>query len=99
MKIILKTKHSPLNLFKKCGYTLIGQDETAKEFSLVKRISNNNYLRFHAYVKKEGELVYINLHLDEKKPSYPGYHAHNAQYQGEILEAEKQRIEKVLQSL
>ncbi len=66
------------------------------EISYTKRLSGEDYPRFHIYVQKEtpGESIETTLHLDEKKPSYEGYTAHSGQYQGQILEEEKQRILK-----
>ena len=99
MKATLETKHSVMTLLRQSGYALLGQDQNTGEFSFAKRAGGGDYPRFHAYVKKEGGTIHINLHLDQKKPSYSGSHAHNAEYEGEILEEEMKRINLALQSL
>lgn len=99
MKITLKTNESAINVLRRAGYGLIGQDQNTGEISFAKRAGGGDYPRFHAYVKKETGIIIINLHLDQKKPSYSGSHAHNAEYEGEILDKEAERIKSALQSL
>lgn len=84
---------------RRSGYALLGQDQNTAELSFAKRAGGGDYPRFHAYVKKEGGIIRVNLHLDQKKPSYAGTHAHNAEYDGELLEGEMERIKKTLASL
>ncbi len=36
----------------------------------------------------------INLHIDQKKPSYEGSNAHSGEYDGELVEREMERIRK-----
>lgn len=38
----------------------------------------------------------FNLHLDQKKPSYGGSHAHSGEYDGEIINEEVERIKSLL---
>lgn len=80
------------NLLRRMGYALqVGRD---REVSYVRRLSGGDYPRFHIYVKAEevGQMIELTLHLDEKKPSYEGYTAHSGQYEGEIVEQERDRI-------
>ena len=80
------------NLLRRAGYALHqGRD---RQISYTRRLSGGDYPRFHVYVNREepGELIEITLHLDEKKPSYEGYTAHSGEYEGEIIEQEKQRL-------
>jgi len=60
----------------------------------VKRLSGGDYPRFHIYVNNEipGEKITFSLHLDEKKPSYEGFNAHAGQYDGPLVEAERDRL-------
>ena len=94
MKITINnpTTHSR-NLLRRAGYALHqGRDG---EISYTLRLSGGgDYPRFHVYVNAEepGELIEITLHLDEKKPSYEGYTAHSGQYEGKIIEQEKERL-------
>lgn len=79
------------NLLRRVGYALqAGRD---REVSYVRRLSGGDYPRFHVYVtREESGVMEITLHLDEKKPSYEGFTAHSGQYEGEIVEQERQRI-------
>lgn len=81
------------NLLRRAGYGLHqGRDG---EISYAIRLSGGgDYPRFHVYVNHEepGGPIELSLHLDEKKPSYEGFSAHNGQYEGEIIEQERDRI-------
>jgi len=93
MKFIIQNpKTHSRNLLRRAGYALHqGRDH---EISFVRRLAGYDYPRFHVYVNREepGELIEVTLHLDEKKPSYEGYTAHSGQYDGDIVEQEKQRL-------
>ncbi len=73
------------------------------EFSIVRQIGRNDYPRFHLYIKAnslaQGGLPgYIfNLHLDQKKPSYEGVKGHSGDYDGDVVEAEAERIKNLVQ--
>ncbi|MBI4122635.1 MAG: hypothetical protein HY462_01420 [Parcubacteria group bacterium] len=64
------------------------------EISYTRRFSGDDYPRFHVYVNREepGGPMELSLHLDEKKPSYEGYTAHSGQYEGKLVEEERDRI-------
>ncbi len=94
MKIIVETKRSELDAMRRAGYGFLKQDAQSGEFSFTKRAGGSDYPRFHAYVKKEKGVLIINLHLDQKRPSYSGSHAHNAEYDGEMIENEMEIIKK-----
>ena len=75
-----------------------------EEYSFVRRISGQEFPRFHAYVKiatssptapprnDEKDLI-INLHLDQKRPSYETGPAHSGEYDGELVKEEIRRLE------
>src|SRR3989344_7878622 len=76
------------------------------EFSVVKKIGGNDYPRFHLYIKpsfakaseglvKTNDYIF-NLHLDQKKTSYEGSHAHSGDYEGIVVEREAGRIKSLL---
>jgi len=94
MQITIKTNKSAINLMRRSGYASLRQNENTGEISFIKRAGENNYPRFHVYIKKDGKIITINLHLDQKKPSYSGSHAHNAEYEGSLLNKEVNRIKK-----
>lgn len=70
--------------------------ERGDEASFIRRVSGGLYPRYHLYVKEAGDLLELNLHLDQKKPSYAGSHAHSGEYDGPLIEAEAQRIRGIL---
>lgn len=82
---------SPVDFMRSCGYAF--DRETGAEASCMRRISGHDYPRYHAYVKKEGGALVINLHIDQKKPSYEGSRAHSGEYDGELVEREMERIQ------
>lgn len=81
-------------VFQRLGYHPDANRKTGDE-SYSRRLRGGTYPRFHAYInpRPDGSVV-INLHLDMKKPSYAGSHAHNAEYDGELVMAEYERIKK-----
>lgn len=80
---------------RRCGYAEI-HDRLSGKTSYVRRLSWNFYPRFHAYLEADGERLMIDLHLDQKKPSYHGSAAHSGEYNGEAVEREAERIKALL---
>lgn len=76
------------------------------EVSIMRQLGRNDYPRFHLHVKeatkaakdiKENEkMLVFNLHLDQKKPSYSGSHAHGGEYDGKLVEEEVEKIRQLL---
>lgn len=66
------------------------------ELAFAKSLTVGEYPRFHIYVKKDEkrEVYAWTLHLDQKKPSYFGTHAHNAEYDGAVIRREAERIKE-----
>ncbi len=77
------------------GYGFIIDKKSGQE-SYVRSLGRNFYPRFHLYLEEANNKIIFNLHLDQKRPSYSGSHAHNAEYVGEVVENEMQRIEKLI---
>ena len=97
MKFVCKKpKENIVNLARILGYRIL--KGTDSEFNFVRPLTGN-YPRFHLYLKDNGGILNFSLHLDQKKPSYQGQTRHSGEYGGELVEAEKQRIEKILLSL
>ncbi|HKL17143.1 MAG TPA: hypothetical protein VJ900_02180 [Patescibacteria group bacterium] len=89
MKIKIDFNLLSLNInhfLKRCGYTRKRQ-RTGK-MSYIRTLRNSDYPRFHIYIDENG----LNLHLDQKSPSYSGYKAHSASYSGGLVEKEANRI-------
>lgn len=94
-----KPKENLLTLMRKLLYSPQGQDEKTGELTFARFLGTSGYPRFHLYIK-EGENEFIfNLHLDQKKPSYQGAAAHNAEYDGKIIEEEAERIKILIENL
>jgi len=99
MKIFLKGKfrENIRNLIRRCGYGEFIHPKTG-QVSYFRKLSRGDYPQFHLYIQYQKEdLVVLNLHLDQKKPSYPGFYAHSAEYGGKFVQEEGQRIERMIE--
>ncbi|MEK7562156.1 MAG: hypothetical protein AAB509_00545 [Patescibacteria group bacterium] len=92
---IKNVKENITNVAGKIGYVIIDAKNNV-EYNLVRKLTGNNYPRFHIYVKQRGEYFDFSLHLDQKQPSYSGSHAHSGEYEGPVVETESDRIKQVL---
>lgn len=77
------------------------------EFSMVRKLSRNDYPRFHLYIKEsasaeaaaaQSKIFIFKLHLDQKKPSYEGAKGHSGEYEGDVVEGEAERIKNLVGS-
>ena len=57
-------------------------------------LGGRRYPRFHVYasISADRKTATLNLHLDQKQPSYKGTRAHGGEYDGPVVEAEAARI-------
>lgn len=98
MKFTLKniSSENPINLMRKIGYFLLTQESS--ELSFIRPMDRNGYPRFHIYMTfyKDTDEIVFNLHLDQKRPVYQGVSAHAGEYNGDTIEREAQRIQKIL---
>jgi len=77
---------------RRASYAAFTDPKTGKS-SFVKRLRGDFYPRFHVYLETDKDnRDYISLHLDQKKTSYEGAHAHNAEYEGGAVEVEGKRL-------
>ncbi len=96
MKLILNKNdimQTPERFMQHVGYGLIRSRRTGV-VSFVHRLSRNFYPRFHVYLKDLGDKFEVNLHLDQKAPSYQGQSAHSGEYDGDVVERELERIKQ-----
>lgn len=77
-------------LVRRAGYGRIF-DKKTDQYSYVRRLGGAYYPRFHLYIHSEDPLV-LNLHLDQKKPSYEGATAHSGDYDSDVVRTEGKRI-------
>ncbi len=87
----------PRNIMRRIGYGEYRSREG--EVSYMKRLRGDLYPRFHAYVEEKKGGLQINLHLDQKQPSYGGSHAHAGEYEGSTVEREMERLFGLIQNL
>lgn len=99
MKLLFKgeLRFPPDYILRRCGYgkTLNRQGEV----SYARVMGVSGYPRFHAYVETTSEGLSINLHLDQKKPSYGGHTAHSGEYDGDVVAGEAGRIQELLKGM
>ena len=95
MKIPVPQNLNPIEILRKSGYGLVRDRRNSKQ-SFSRILGSGIYPRFHVYINS-GNI--INLHLDQKQASYQGSHAHSGEYDGEIVEAEAERIKGFIDSL
>jgi len=94
MKIPILPDLQPINVIRRAGYGQVN-DRRATEPSWSRRLGSGLYPRFHIYMSS-GDL---NLHLDQKQASYEGVNAHSGEYDGSAVEAEAERIAKIMDAL
>lgn len=88
---VAKPAYRLLVILRRAGYSEF-RDPRTGETSYVRRLGANFYPRFHLYAQEEGTTLRLNLHLDQKQPSYQGFTKHAGEYDGPTVEAEAERI-------
>lgn len=96
-KVENKTRENIENLMRISQYHLFGYGKTQSEMNFFRALGQDSFPRFHLFLRKlsekEPNVFEINLHLDQRKPVYKGAtHSHNADYEGEVVEKEAERI-------
>lgn len=90
---IPKNRDGMLSTMRLIGYSLHrGKGET----SYSRPLSRQDYPRFHIYLKETETTFVLNLHIDQKKPTYGDFTAHSGEYEGSIIEQEAERIKLTL---
>lgn len=100
MKIYLPFSFNQnLRMFlRRAGYNEFNDPNTGQS-SYTKRLSRDYYPRFHLYIDQDKDnRIFFNLHLDQKKPSYPGASSHNAEYDGKLVEQEASRLQGLIKN-
>jgi hypothetical protein len=100
MKIALpfEFKQEPKLFLQRAGYHELN-DINSGQNSFVRRLHGDYYPRFHIYQETDSNgRKFINLHLDQKKPSYSGAHADNAEYDGEVIQKETERLQGLIKN-
>ena len=95
MKIYIEKNKLEENLYsvmRDCNYMSFHD-------SYIKTLAPNGYPRFHIYTSETEDKYILNLHLDQKKPSYGKETAHSAEYDGPVVEEEARRIQNHIDQL
>lgn len=97
MRFTLKFKGNVYNLMRQLGYHPERKDEKTGELVFGRRIGIPDYPRFHVFIKINPvpQETVVNLHLDQKRPVYETAPAHAAEYSGEVLGKEVERIKQI----
>lgn len=85
----------PRVLMQRAGYAEF-HDPRSGEVSYTRRLGALFYPRFHVYLEEQADHLRLNLHLDQKQPSYPGFTKHSGEYNGPTVEAEADRLYQAL---
>ena len=98
MKFELKgpLKDNIYNLMRGLGYHFLDEEEKTSEMNFVHPLGGDVYPRFHVFLKVDGGNLIINLHLDQKGPSYKGTPAHSGEYESGLVKKEAERIKNIL---
>lgn len=84
-------------LMKRAGYSMYTDRNTGLT-SFSNRLGPDFFPKFHAYIEEAPGVLTINLHLDQKKPSYEGTPMHGGEYSGTMVEEEAKRVEAFIAS-
>lgn len=86
IKIYKQDLKDNLNSFlRSCGYMPFFE-------SYIRILSGAGYPRFHLYINENDKQYLLNLHIDQKRPSYGKETAHSGEYEGKVVEDEADRI-------
>ena len=98
MKLVLdknQLEGSPEQFMRRAGYGYFRDRRSGKE-SFSRRLGSGIFPKLHMYIKENGEKVLLDLHLDQKQPSYGGSRMHNAEHDGEVVENEIKRLKEFI---
>ena len=94
---IPKSGDNLLNIMRQLGYKP-GKNRFG-DISFSRPLQSASYPKFHIYVNDTGDNWMLNLHLDQKKPSYEGSSAHAGEHDSAVIEQEGGRIRQILTGL
>lgn len=90
--------HNSRDLIRRCSY---GEwhDRKFDKTSYTRKLGTGNYPRFHVYLTEADNYFEVDLHLDQKQPSYGTAAAHSGEYDGVQVENEARRITAIIQEI
>ncbi|MBI4433488.1 hypothetical protein HY632_01835 [Candidatus Uhrbacteria bacterium] len=89
-----------LSLLRRAGYAF--QKEASGETAFTRRIGGSPFPRYHAYVTESAgspPAIVINLHIDQKQPTYGAGKVHSGEYDGPLVAQEADRLRTFVQSV
>lgn len=84
-------KENSVQLMRTAGY-IFKRGIVGEEMSFERPLETSGFPKFHIYLTEDQNNIYLNLHLDQKRPSYAGTSAHSGEYDGDLLTEEINRI-------
>jgi len=90
MRIVITTTDNATNFMRRAGYGF--QKEGGGEVAFVRRVGGGLFPRYHAYVTEGAGQITVNLHVDQKAPTYGRTSAHSGEYSGSLVEDEAARL-------
>lgn len=87
-------KENSVQLMRTAGY-IFKRGIVGEEMSFERPLETSGFPKFHIYLTEDQNNIYLNLHLDQKRPSYAGTSAHSGEYDGELLNEEINRIKQL----
>lgn len=99
MKLVFEksTIGNPDFFMRRCGYGKIAN--RAGETSYARLLGRSGYPRFHVYIEAHDNGLQVNVHLDQKQPTYGAHTAHSGEYEGSVVEREGERIRVCIQDM
>lgn len=95
MKFIVenKTRENIYSLMRQAGYRPHAD-------SYIRPLGQDFYPRFHLYITEndKSDEALLSLHLDQRKPRYQGATAHNADYDGKLIDQEADRLKQIFKN-
>ena len=85
--LLIGDKIQPLQFMRQLGY-----HPHKDNGSFERRLSREQFPRWHVYLQKIANGWEASLHLDQKGACHSGQKAHSGEYDGELLAEEKERI-------
>ena len=84
-------------LMRKCGYGETSNKDGVTSY--VRIFGSGGYPRFHCYIDTMEYSYQINLHIDQKKPTYGEGTAHSGEYESQVVEREAARMYGIIDAL
>ncbi len=93
--VVEKPTTNIANYFRRAGYSF--QKREGEEMAFVRKLTDQEFPRFHAFVKMVDYKFLVNVHIDHKRTSYEGSSAHSGEYDedNELLRSEAERLKNL----